>query len=332
VRQSHAHQTVADAYRRFLQLHPEYIEDACEYFVAENATKIAAYFITKLLVNPHFESLNNRNKYFWWSKLSDLIGLDPDIENAEQLLLNGCRDFVVETGRMWVLVGEHFARLGRFADAIQTFEDALNSTNSARDFAIVFEGASQLLLSVVTMSSFRMYEKKLNDLLDRRDLLLNMTLLRENRNNVECWIQRGWMFLDREYAYDPQTRRELWASLRDLTEQSGQINVFAEAIESVDPKRACEGRYCDLWISLSMLLDAPAVALEAALADDRLTASDLVGVYQHYAELELEGRRDMRAAYWMLQGRGRGCDRNASRRESRRRSRCDLKNSLRVSW
>jgi pre-mRNA-splicing factor SYF1 len=195
VRHSKSYGTVADAYRRFLQLHPEYIEDACEYFVTEKATKFAAFFLTKLLNDPHFESLNNRNKYYWWSQLSSMISIDPDIENAKELLLNGCRDFVVETGRMWVLVGELFARLGRFADAIQTFEDALNSTTSARDFTVVFEGAAQLLLSVGSTRSFRMYEKKLNDLLDRRELLLNRTLLRENVHNVECWIQRVGCFL-----------------------------------------------------------------------------------------------------------------------------------------
>jgi pre-mRNA-splicing factor SYF1 len=140
-----------------------------------------------------------------------------------------------------------------------------------------------------------MYERKLNDLLDRRELLLNRTLLRENVNNVECWVQRATMFLDRPYEYEPKTRGELWESLRRLTEQGGQINVFAEAIESVDPKRACEGRYCDLWISLAMLLDAPEAALEAALADDALLPADVVGVYRHYAEFELENRQEIRA-------------------------------------
>jgi pre-mRNA-splicing factor SYF1 len=253
---------------------------------------MAAFFIKRLLDDTGFESLNNRNKYYWWSELSAMIRVDPDIENAEGLLLNGCRDFVVETGRMWVLVAELFARLGRFPDAIQTFEDALSSTTSARDFAVVFEGAAQLLLSVASAGSFRMYERKLNDLLDRRELLLNRTLLRENVNNIECWIQRGALYLDRQYDYAPKTRLALWTSLKALTEQHGQVNVFAEAIESVDPSRACEGRYCDLWISLSMLLDSPPAALEAALGDTRLLPPDLVAVYRHYAENALEGGRE----------------------------------------
>jgi pre-mRNA-splicing factor SYF1 len=285
--------TVADAYRRFLQLHPEYIEDACEYFIELKATRFAADFLKRLLDDSQFKSLHDKNKYYWWSQLADLIKLDPDLEDAEDYLLHGCRDFVVETGRVWVLVAEHRARLGRFADAIQLFEDALSETRSMHDFAIVFEGASQLLLAVMQVGpSFAMYERKLSDLLDRHPLLANATIIRENKNNVDAWITRGYLYLDRDYDYKPQMREPLWDSFSSLTEQQGQLNVFAEAIETVEPRRACEGQYCDLWISLSMLLDDPAAGLEAALGDSAVLQSDIVRLYKHYAEFSLRERKE----------------------------------------
>lgn len=294
LRENHAVATAADAYKRFLQLHPEHIEDACEFFVQEKSPKNAAYFITTLLKNPNFTSLNSRNKYYWWSELAAMIAADPTINGAEEMLRNGCENFVVETGRMWVLISEHYSRLGRFADAVQTLEDALNSVRSAKDFAIVFEGAAQLLLSLGQASpgSFDVCERKLMDLLDRRELLLNTAQLRANVNNVECWLRRAALFLDREYEYQPKKRESLWESLREMTEQHGQLMIFAEALDTVEPRKACDGKFGDLWIGLSMLVDLPYVVLDAATSDEDMLASDIVGVYRYYAEMLLKKRDD----------------------------------------
>lgn len=288
IRDLHSIESVDDAYRRFLKIHPEYIEDACEYFIKENATKKAAYYLTRLLQDPKFKSLNNRTKYYWWTRIAEVISLDPTIENAEQILRDGCKDFVVETGRVWVLIAEHYARLGLFADSIQTFEDALNSTITSHDFALVFEGETSLLMSIAYQSEkFFIFYQKSNDLLNRRALLLNGTKLRHDKNNVENWIQRVTLFLDHEYNYEPKTRKVLWDTLKDLTEQQGQLAVMEEAIETVEPRKAVNGKYCDLWTNLSKLVDQPFAVLEAALVDDALLPGDIVGIYIYYAELEL---------------------------------------------
>ena len=296
VRDSNSIATVDDAYKRFLKLHPEHIEDACEYFIQKKATKRAAYYLKRLLDDPNFTSLNNRPKYYWWSQLAEVIGLDPYIENGEQILREGCKGFVVETGRVWVLIAEHFARLGLFADAIQTFEDAMNSTVTAHDFALVFAGEAELLYTIALKSDkFAMYIQKLNDLLNRRALLLNATKLRHNKNNIMNWIERVTLHLDREYFYQNKTRQEFWEILEPMTTQPGQLAVMKEAIEAVEPRYAYQGRYCDLWINLSKLVDRPYTVLEAALEDESLLSTDIVGVYTYYAEFELAHSNSLHA-------------------------------------
>ncbi|KAH0795995.1 Pre-mRNA-splicing factor SYF1 [Histomonas meleagridis] len=293
VRNLHSISTADDAYRRFLQLHPEHIEDACEYFISEKATKSAAYFLTQLLNDPNFRSLNNRPKFYWWEQLASVIGSDPTVPNAEKLLRDGCKDFIIETGNVWVLIGEHYARLGRFADAIQTFEDALNSTTTAHDFANVFEGASQLLYNIPLHSkSMQMFYAKLEDLLARRPILLNATLIRHDKNNISLWVERTTLYLDHPYEYEPKTRHKLWEQVEQLSEQLGQIKIMEEAIETVEPRKAFDGRYCDLWINLSKLLDDPYIVLEYSLQDESLLKSDIVGIYQYYAELELLNQKE----------------------------------------
>jgi hypothetical protein len=37
-----------------------------------------------------------------------MIASGPEIEDEVELLRNGCPDFMVETGSIWVLVGELF--------------------------------------------------------------------------------------------------------------------------------------------------------------------------------------------------------------------------------
>ncbi|OHT06115.1 Pre-mRNA-splicing factor SYF1 [Tritrichomonas foetus] len=288
IRDLHAVATTDDAYRRFLKLHPEHIEDACEFFIAEKSTRRAAFYLKMLLNDPNFQSLNNRPKYYWWTQLAEVVGLDPYIEDAEKLLRDGCKGFVVETGRVWVLIAEHFARLGLFADAIQTFEDAMNSTITAHDFALVFQGEVDLLYSIAMKSDkFSMYLQKLDDLLNRRPLLLNSTKLRHNKNNVMNWIERVTLHFDKEYSYEARTRKNLWEQLEPMTTQLGQLLVMEEAIETVEPRLAIQGKYCDLWTNLSKLVDIPFAVLEAALNDESLLSSDLVGIYCYYIELEL---------------------------------------------
>lgn len=293
IRDSDSIETVDNAYRRFLRLHPEFIEDACEYFLSKihinpQSTKKAGFYIEKLLENPNFKSLNNRSKYYWWCKFTELLQIDPEIEHAEQIIRNGCKDFVIDTGQVWVLLAKYYASLGLFEDAIQTFEEGLDTVITANDFAKIFQGEMDLLFSIATKSdTFSMFMQRLNDLLNRREILLNATRLRHDKNNVLFWIEKVTLYLDKDYHYDYKTRKSLWQSLESMTTQHGQLAVMEEAIETVDPRHAGQGKYGELWTNLSKIVDIPFVVLEAALTDDSLLASDVVCVYQYYAEFEL---------------------------------------------
>ena len=166
--------TVADAYKRYLTLHPEFIEDACTFFISESspptnsnennettpeeqefwkkhylmASTEAAFYLRQILNNPNFVSIKQRPKYFYWQKLAEVIMANPHIEGADEMLKSGCEDFVIETGRIWSTIADHYSRMGLFADTLQIYENALSQTRTAHDFSIVFESAAEFLQNV----------------------------------------------------------------------------------------------------------------------------------------------------------------------------------------
>lgn len=301
VRETKSIPTVFDAYKRFLMIHPEFIEDACSYFIQQNATKAAAYFLKKLLKDPNFKSLDNRPKYYWWSQMASIIMEDPEIEDAIKILKKGCQEFIIEAGRQWVTLANHYSRLNDFPKAIQIYESALNSVATANDFSVVFNGACGFYKAMISMSAHKeLFLAKLEDLIEKHAILLNSTLIRQNKNSIKCWIERTQLYLDKYYYYESKTREELWDILAKIIPQLPQLLIMIEAIETVDPKNSCDGRYCDLWICLSQLVDDPPVVLEAALKDSALLVSDLVGVYLYYADYLIINNKPVHAHELML--------------------------------
>jgi pre-mRNA-splicing factor SYF1 len=66
-------------------------------------------------------------------------------------------------------------------------------------------------------------------LMDRRPLLLNSVLLRQNPHNVAEWLKRAKLFADRPHLV---------------------IATFTEAVQTVDPAKA-SGKMSEIWVAFS---------------------------------------------------------------------------------
>ena len=324
VRNTNCIPTISDAYRRYVIIHPEFIEDAASWFISnsslkdepckghcEAASKEAAYYLKKILNDPNFVSTKQRPKYFYWSKLAEVIMANPNIEGAEEMLRSGCEDFVVETGRVWTTIADHYSRMGLFADTLQVYEDALSQTRTAHDFSIIFESATSFISHVAEYvpELADNFMGRLEDLLDRREILLNATLLREDPNNVIEWINKALLYQkwNKEYFYEPKKYVELFTQIDELFDDSNvkQLNILMEAIETVKPKYAFGGNASDLWISLATLSSSPSTVFDIVLyhsESNEITTSkqpflsndDLVRIYIYYAEMRIkEGKIEM---------------------------------------
>lgn len=292
--------TVFDAYKRILKLHPEYIEEAASYFITNNAYKEAAYFLKIILNNPDFKSVKEKPKYFYWSKLSEIIMADPYIEDADQLLKSGCEDFVVETGRVWSTIADHYSRLGLFADTLQVYEDALSQTRTAHDFAVVYTSATEFMKHVIIKAPElrELFMTKLNDLINRHPILLNATVLRADPNNILAWLNKAPLHQDIPYFYQPTKLLEVWEQVDELFEEDtkNEMLVLIEAIETVKPRFAFGGNVSDLWIGLAKLSTNPPMLFDIILFNHEnnegaLTNEDCVRIYIYYCEFLCEEKK-----------------------------------------
>ena len=70
---------------------------------------------------------------------------------------------------------------------------------------------------------------------DRRPLLLNSVLLRQNPHNVAEWLNRVELFKQKDKLHE-------------------MINTYTEAVQTVDPKQAV-GKLHHLWVNFAKFYD-----------------------------------------------------------------------------
>lgn len=113
---------------------------------------------------------------------------------------------------------------------------------------------------------------RLEYLMDRRPLMLNSVLLRQNPHNVNEWIKRVKL-------YDEQYEKV--------------IETFTTAVQTVDPK-ICTGKLQDLWIAFAQFYDKYHQPEEARFIYDKAikvnfrNVDDLAAIWCAWCEMEIQ--------------------------------------------
>ena len=116
---------------------------------------------------------------------------------------------------------------------------------------------------------------RLEYLMDRRPLMLNSVLLRQNPHNVNEWLKRVKLYGD---------------------QYEKVIETFTEAVKTVDPK-ACTGKMQDLWIAFAQFYDKHQQPEEARYIYDKAVkvnfrhVDDLAAVWCAWCEMEIQHER-----------------------------------------
>ena len=112
---------------------------------------------------------------------------------------------------------------------------------------------------------------RLEFLMDRRPLILNRVLLRQNPHNVQEWLKRVKLYEEKP---------------NDI------IDTFTEAIKTIDPKQAT-GKYPMIWIEFGRYYEKNEQFEDARFVYQRATKAafknvdDLANVCCEWAEMEL---------------------------------------------
>ncbi|KAG7395224.1 Pre-mRNA-splicing factor SYF1 [Phytophthora boehmeriae] len=300
VKQIGVPRTAVNVYRRYLMLEPTKRGEYVDYLVSVEHYEEASLQLVKLIEFAQENDANtDRTPHSLWMQLCDMVSQRPKRVakslDVEAILRSGMALFSDEVGRLWCSLATYFVRLGMFESARDVYEEGIRTVVTVRDFSMIFDAYVKFIEAMLTAEMdlaaggdeeeddeeeedevdhqaqvdrlLKVYE----DVAERRPLLLNSVLLRQNPHNVREW----------------EKRVELVQS--DLQKV---IRTYAEAVKTVDPVKS-GGRLPTLWIQFAKFYDkhgdlssARSIFKKAVDVEFR-NHQELAAVYCEWAELEL---------------------------------------------
>ena len=285
------HETAVRIFRRMLKLLPEDAEDYIDYLISIDRLDEACQMLADVVNNENFVSKKNRSNHALWHDLCVLISKNPDKVhsfNVENIIRGGLKRFTDQLGQLWCSLADYYTRSGLFDRARDIYEEAIDSVTTARDFTLIFDAYAQFEESVISSKMEEMNNEdfvgsddddievelrlaRFENLMDRRPLLLNSVLLRQNPHNVHEWLKRVDLYKGNPHEI---------------------INTFTEAIQTVDVTKAV-GKPHKLWVAFArfyeendQVVDARTIFGKAVLVQYK-AVDDLASVWCEYAEMEI---------------------------------------------
>ncbi|XP_064458638.1 pre-mRNA-splicing factor syf1 homolog [Ornithodoros turicata] len=282
-------ETAVRVYRRYLKLCPENAEEFVEYLKKVGKLDDAAVLMADIVNKEDFVSKEGKSKHQLWNELCDLISKNPDKVHSlkvDAIIRGGLRRYTDQIGQLWNSLADYYIRAGLFERARDIYEEAVRTVLTVRDFTQVFDAFAQFEESILCAkmeqtSKARPTEEddldlelrlaRFEDLMDRRPLLLNSVLLRQNPHNVHEWLKRVKL---------------LEGKPREI------INTFTEAVQTIDPKLAT-GKLPSLWVAFAKFyeeneqIEDARIILEKATQVPYTKVEDLAHIWCEWAEMEL---------------------------------------------
>lgn len=283
-------ETAVRVYRRYLKLCPEDAEDYIDYLVTVERLDEAAQQLANIVDNEHFVSKHGKSNHQLWNELCELISKNPDKVhslNVDAIIRGGLRRYTDQLGHLWNSLADYYVRSGLFDRARDIYEEAIQTVTTVRDFTQVFDAYAQfeeLSLSKqmeLVASKAKSTEEDDTDvelrlarfeyLMERRLLLLNSVLLRQNPHNVQEWHKRVQLYEGKPHEI---------------------INTYTEAVQTVQPKLAV-GKLHTLWVEFAKFyetndqLDDARIVFEKGTQVEYVKVEELAAVWCEWAEMEI---------------------------------------------
>ncbi|XP_074655253.1 pre-mRNA-splicing factor SYF1-like [Tubulanus polymorphus] len=276
-------------YRRYLKLEKQNTEDYIKYLVSIDRMNEAAIKLAECINDDSFNSKHGKSKHQLWNELCEMISKHPDKIHSlrvEPIIRQGLKRFTDQIGLLWNSLADYYIRSGHFEKARDIYEEGIQTVITVRDFTQIFDAYAQFEESMISAKMESTTEfgpsdeddldlelrlARLEELMDRRPLLLNSVLLRQNPHNVHEWHKRVTL-----YEGKP----------RDI------IHTYTEAVQTVDPKLA-SGKLHTLWVAFAKFYESASQIEDARIIFDKGTkvaykhVDDLASVWCEWAEMEI---------------------------------------------
>ncbi|KAL9624089.1 MAG: hypothetical protein Q9160_001611 [Pyrenula sp. 1 TL-2023] len=292
--------TAVKIWSRYVQVHPEDMEDFIELLVETRHYTEAVKRYIEILDNPKFRSKNTKSNFQLWSEMVELVvNRAKDISangaapvDVDQIIRSGIERFSDQRGKLWTGLATYHIVRGDFEKARDIFEEGITTVMTVRDFSMIFDSYVEFEESIIgtlmDQAATRSAKGKVDGnadfdldlrmmrfehLMDRRPFLVNDVLLRQNPNNVVEW----------------EKRVALWG---DNAEQV--VQTYTDAIAAIQPKKAV-GKFHDLWINYAKFyekngggdLSQARIILDKAVKVPFKSVAELAETWCEWAEMEL---------------------------------------------
>lgn len=295
-------ETAVKIWRRYIQIHPENMEDFIDLLVNEGKYTEAVQRYIEILNNAKFKSKEAKGPFQHWTEMLEIMidhaRLVPNpvplpngsTISVETIIRSGLERFPDQRGILWVGLARYYINRGTYERARDIFEEGITTVMTVRDFSVVFDTyaeAEETLISIKLEESAARQQKgavnedadldldiwmmRFEQLMDRRPFLVNDVLLRQNPHNVTEW----------------QKRVALWGDNKQMV-----VQTYTDAIAAVNPKKAV-GRFHDLWANYAKCYEAVGdlgnarIIMEKAVKVPYKSVTELAEMWIEWAEMEL---------------------------------------------
>lgn len=290
--------TAVKIWRRYMQIHPEDVEDYITLLVELGKYTEAVRKYMDILNNPKFRSKHGKSDFQLWSEMVDLlVEKAREVEtgdtagiHAENIVRSGIDRFADQRGKLWAGLATYWITRGNFERARDIFEEGITTVMTVRDFTLVFDAYAEFEESVIgtlmDAAAVRSDKGKVNEdadldldirmmrfeqLMDRRPFLVNDVLLRQNPNNVVEWEKRVALWGDNKHEV---------------------VQTYTDAIAAIQPRKAV-GRFHELWLDYAKFYEEGGdlrnarIILEKAVKVPYKSVAELAETWCGWAEMEL---------------------------------------------
>lgn len=290
-------ETAVRVYRRYLKLKSENSEEFIDYLIEIDHLEEATKRLVDIINKEDFVSKVGKSKHQLWNELCELISKNPDKVMSlkmEPIIRQGIKRYSDQVGQLWNSLADYYTRSGNFEKVRDIYEEAIQTVLTARDFSQIFDAYAQFEEKMVSARMETVTERGLSedtdldlelrltryeDLLDRRPLLMNSVLLRQNPHNVHEWHKRVTLLEGKD--------REI-------------ISTYTEAVQTVDPTLA-SGKLSSLWIAFAKFYETHKQIDDARIIFDKATkvsyrkVDELASIWCEWAEMELRSNNNEEA-------------------------------------
>lgn len=296
-------ETAIRVFRRYLMYDPAYREEYIDYLEEIEQYEEAARQLSICLNDEDFVSPTGKTHHQMWMRLCDICSKHPEAVvntiKVEAIIRSGISKFSDEVGRLWNSLADYYILLGQFDKARDIYEEAINSVSTVRDFTIIFDAYIKVEESLLTakmrylqedeeedgdqeiqktdeekeelMTEINMRLARIEYLMEKRPLLLNSVLLRQNPHNVHEWHKRAKLYKQ---------------------DETRQILTYSEAVKTIDPKQAL-GKLGTIWMAWAQMYEKKGdigqaeTLYENAVQVNYKTVEELAAVWCEWAEMEI---------------------------------------------